>query len=432
MNQSPSSHTSEHHCASYYAATRNDQTTYAPLASDVDADVCIIGGGFTGVATALTLAERGYRVVLLEQNYIGWGASGRNGGQMLCGISGTDRLIQRWGENSANRFFELGYRGHEIIRDRIGRYDIDCDLKAGSFTAALKPRHMRDNYQWAEEFESRGLSDKYRLVERHEMCDVLGTDAYIGGLINWMDGHLHPLNLCLGEARAAASLGVEIHEQTKALRIRHGSRPEVDTAKGRVTADALILAGNAYHHLEQKSLAGLMIPVTSFIIATERLSEQEAVDLNPLDLAVCDQNEVLDYYRLSADRRLLYGGQCNYSGREPQSIEAAMRPLMLRIFPQLTDKRIDYQWGGQMGFTVKRVPLLGRTSTNVFYAMGYCGHGVNVSHIAGEVMADAVGGTLENFDMFEKMNHFRIPMGRQLGNPLFALGMLFYRLMDLR
>jgi glycine/D-amino acid oxidase-like deaminating enzyme len=419
------------HSPSYYAATRNDDSSYAPLAGDRQADVCVIGGGFTGIAAALTLAERGYRVCLLEQHRIGWGASGRNGGQLIGGMSGEKNLLDHWGPRIADTLFAIGYRGHDIIAERVDRYAIDCDLKYGYMDVAVRPRHLLDQQVWYEDLCSRGMEQQVRLVPREELSGLLGTDRYLGGLINNRNGHLHPLNLCLGEARAAAGLGVSIHEGTAVTDIIPGSKPVVVSPGGRVTADFVVLAGNAYLSLRPKSLSGLVFPAGSFIIGTEPLTEEEVAAINPLDLAVCDQNEVLDYFRLSADRRMLFGGRCNYSGREPRSIEGAMRPRMCRIFPQLAEKRVDYAWGGKIGIVPNRVPLLGRVGPNIFYAMGYSGHGVNMSHVCGEIMADVVAGTFERMDVFAAMPHRRIPLGQWFGNQLVAMGMLYYRLRDM-
>lgn len=421
----------EPHCPSYYAATRNDHAVYSVLEGDAQADVCVIGAGFTGISTALTLAERGYRVIVLEQHSVGWGASGRNGGQMIGGMCGEATLDRSWGERHADTLFELGYRGHDIIAGRVEKYSIDCDLKYGYIDVALKTRHLDQQRAWFDALCEKGMEDQLRLVSREELPAVLGTNHYLGGLINYRNGHLHPLNLVLGEARAASGQGVRIHEGTEVTGIEHGPRPVVVTNSGRVTADFVVLAGNAYQRLERGSLCGQVFPAGSFIIGTEPLSEDEVAEINPLDLAVCDQNEVLDYFRLSADRRMLFGGRCNYSGREPRSIEASMLPRMRRIFPQLANKRIDFAWGGKIGIVPNRVPLVGRIGHNVFYALGYSGHGVNMTHAFGEVLADAVAGTFERMDIFERVPHRKIPFGQRFGGQVVALGMLYYRLRDM-
>lgn len=421
----------QEHTNSYYAATVNEHTDYPALQGDHQTDICIVGGGFTGISTALTLAERGYSVIVIEANRVGWGASGRNGGQLICGISGEHKLAKMFGERVTDILWDMHWRGHHIIHERVEKYAIDCDLKSGYIGVAHKPRHMRELEEDFANAQRRNVPYEYRLTDRDETRQITGTDAYIGGLINMGNGHLHPLNLCIGEARAATSLGTRIFEQSPVTNIEHGARPRVRTAHGCVEADAVVLAGNAYHTLERRHLSGLTFPAGSYIIATEPLSEDVRRKINPLDLAICDMNKVLDYFRLSADGRLLFGGRCNYSGREPASISRTMIPRMLKIYPQLKDVRIDYEWGGKIGIVINRIPLLGRIDRNIFYAQGYSGHGVNATHIAGEVIADAIGGTMERLDMFERVKHIRIPLGQWFGNQMVALGMIYYRMRDM-
>lgn len=421
----------EAHTNSYYAATRNIHTEYAPLQGNIEVDVCICGGGFSGVATALTLAERGYSVAVLEQNKVSWGASGRNGGQIIAGFSGQDLMRKRLGEEVTDTLWDIGYRGNDIIRRRVAQYGIECDLKWGYVDVAIKPRHLRTCEADYADLQKRGFGEDARLLVGGEMGEVTATDAYIGGLINNRNGHVHPLNLCLGEAQAAVGLGAQIFEDSEVLDIQHGARPVVKTAQGQVTANSVLLAGNAYQRLEMKRLSGLVFPAGSFMIATEPLSEAEIADINPLDMAFCDPNYILDYFRLSADKRLLFGGRCNYSGRVPNSIKATIGPRMLKIFPQLKDKRIDYEWGGRIGVVVNRVPLIGRIEKNVYTAWGYSGHGVNMTHATGEIIADAIGGTMEKLDLFEKVKHRRIPFSQALGGQMVALGMMYFRMLDL-
>jgi glycine/D-amino acid oxidase-like deaminating enzyme len=421
----------QEHTRSYYAATVNEKTDYPVLQGAKSADVCVIGGGFTGVATALTLAERGYRVALIEANRIGWGASGRNGGQLINGISGLSRIRKKYGEGIADMLWDLRWRGNDIVYDRVARYDIDCDFKQGFVEAALKPRHMHDVEEFAAEMDAHNFAHEYAVWDRAKTREMLGSDAYIGGFVNYRDGHLHPLNLCIGEARAAYELGVQTFEQSPVTKIEHGGKPKVHTAGGHVEADSVVLAGNAYHHLEPKHLSNLIFPAGSYIIATEPLSDEMVNDINPLDLAVTDLNEVVDYHRLSADKRMLYGGRCNYSGREPVSIEASILPRMLKTYPQLKGLKIEYEWGGRIGIVLKRIPTLGRINKNVYYCQGYSGHGVNATHVMGELVADAIAGTMEKFDLFANMKHYRIPGSQWLGNQIIALGMLYYRMKDL-
>ena len=423
-------HQKQEHTSSYYAATANEITDYPALEGAQSADICVVGAGFTGVATALNLAERGFSVALVEANRVGWGASGRNGGQLINGISGLSKIAKQRGSDYDAMLWELKWRGNDIVYDRVERYGIQCDLKSGFLEVAAKPSHVAYFDEFVAEREKHQHSYPYEVWDRETTCANLGTDAFHGGFVCYRDGHLHPLNLCLGEARAAHDLGVRIFEQSPVTAIEHGSRPRVKTATGHVDADAVVLAGNAYGQFEPKHLSNLVFPAGSYIIGTEPLSDELVNEINPKDVAVCDTNEVVDYYRLSADKRLLYGGACNYSGRDPASIKAYILPRMLKVYPQLKDVRIDFEWGGKIGIVLNRVPAVGRINGNVYYCQGYSGHGVNATHIMGELMADAIGGTMERFDLFADMDHFRLPGSQWIGNQIIALGMLYYKIRD--
>lgn len=419
----------QEHTDSYYAATANRSANFAPLDGERTADICVIGAGFTGISTALHLAERGYNVHVVEANRVGWGASGRNGGQLIGGISGEQQVAQHHRRDVEELFGELRWAGHDIVRERVATYGIQCDLKRGYLDVAIKRRHLRDFNADYERLQNAGFPHEIRMLSREETREMIGTDAYLGALLNMGNGHLHPLNLCVGEANAAVSLGATVYEQSKVLRIEHGNRPRVLTRNGSVTADAVIIAGNAYHFLERK-LRGIMFPVNSFIIATEPLAEDIVSVINPRDLAVCDPNFVLEYYRLSADKRMLFGARINYFGDDPAVIIKSHRKKLARLYPQLANVGIDYAWGGTIGVPINRVPQLGRVSDNVFYCQGYSGHGVNVTHLAGRIMADAVAGTMEQFDLFAEVPPVVVPCAHMLRKPLVSLGMMYYRIRD--
>ena len=421
--------TPREHTGSYYAATANDHTRYPPLSGHRRADVCVIGAGFTGISAALHLAERGYAVHVVEANRVGWGASGRNGGQVIGGISGEKNAAKALGRDVDELFGELRWEGHRIIQERIATYGIDCDLKFGYVDVAIKPRHQRDLEVEYERLQRTGFPHEFRLLSRDETRETIGSEAYIGALLNMGNGHLHPLNLCKGEARAAASRGVTICEESPVVEVVKGSLPKVVTREGSVTADAVIIAGNAYHAVEP-ALRGIMFPVRSYIVATEPLTGELRASVNPQDVAVCDPNYILEYFRLSADKRLLFGGRCNYFGEDPAEIERQLRPRMAKVYPQLADVRIDYAWGGTIGVPVNRVPQMGRVAPNVYYSQGYSGHGVNVTHLAGRILADAVAGTLEDFDLFANVKPVIVPGAHVLRRPLVALGMMYYKLRD--
>ncbi|NKB36432.1 MAG: FAD-dependent oxidoreductase [Gammaproteobacteria bacterium] len=419
------------HTGSYYAATANSKEEYPVLEGAEDCDVCIVGGGFTGISSALELTERGYKVVVVEANRVSWGASGRNGGQLIGGISGESKLHKAQGKDMSDLFWDMHWAGNEIVKSRVEKYKIDCDLKSGYIDVATRPRHIRELEEYCEELQKKQFPFETRMVTKEACVNELGTDHYLGGMVNMANGHLHPLNLCQGEATAAVEQGAKIFEQSPVIRIEHGNRPKVFTDKGYVESNFVILAGNAYHMLEKRYTGGVVFPAGSYIIATEPLSEELQKEIVPADMAVCEMNHVLNYYRLSADKRMLFGGRCNYSGRDPASIKDSMLPRMLEIYPQLKGLKIDYEWGGKIGIVINRVPHLGQISNNIYFAQGYSGHGVNVTHLVGQILADAISGTSERFDIFAKVKHHRIPGGRVVGNNLVALGMLYFRMLDL-
>ena len=421
----------QEHTGSYYAATVNEETAYPQLQGAHSADVCVVGAGFTGVSTALTLAERGYSVALVEANRVGWGASGRNGGQLINGLSGLSKLEKKHGPELSDMLWTIRWRGNELIRERVEKYSIDCDLKDGYVEVATKPAHLEYIEESVEEREKHNFPHRYEAWDRDRTRSMLGTDAFLGAFACYRDGHLHPLNLCIGEASAAYEQGARIFEQSPVTGIEHGDRPRVKTATGHIDASAVVLAGNAYSRLELGKHSNLVYPAGSYIIATEPLSDEIVASINRDDVAVCEYTNVVDYYRLSADKRLLYGGACNYSGRDPSSIKEYIRPRMLKIYPQLEHAKIDFEWSGKIGIVLNRVLAVGRTGKNVYYCQGYSGHGVNGSHVMGEIMADAVGGTMERYDLFAGLKPLGIPGTQWMGNQIIALGMLYYRLRDL-
>ncbi|QBF24288.1 FAD-binding oxidoreductase [Pseudomonas tructae] len=423
------------HTASYYAASSAPQVDHPSLQGELSCDVCVVGGGFSGLNTAIELAERGLNVVLLEAHKIGWGASGRNGGQLIRGVGhGLEQFTPILGSDGVRELKLMGLEAVDIVRERIERHAIDCDLTWGYCDLANKPRDLQGFAEDAEELRSLGYRHELRLVQPEQMHSVVGSDRYVGGLIDMGSGHLHPLNLALGEALVASKLGVRLFEQSAVTRIDYGPQVRVQTAQGSVLASTLVLGCNAYLNDLNTELGGKVLPAGSYIIATEPLSEARASQLLPQNMAVCDQRVALDYYRLSADRRLLFGGACHYSGRDPQDIAAYMRPKMLKVFPQLADVRIDYQWGGMIGIGANRLPQIGRLpgQPNVYFAQAYSGHGLNATHLAGRLLGEAISGQHSGrFDLFAKVPHITFPGGQHLRSPLLALGMLWHRLKEL-
>ena len=423
--------TSEH-TNSYYAASKNWQTDYPKLEGDHHCDVAIVGGGFTGVSAALRLIEHGYKVAVVEANRISWGASGRNGGQLIDGfVNDLYKFEKKVGKIGAEIAYQMGIESRDVVLERIKKHSIDCDLKFGFLDVAMNQGDIDDFHEWLEEKKENNYPHKMEFITQENLKQHVGSDKYIAGVVNYGNGHLHPLNLCIGEARAIVDQGGSIFEQSQVKKIKHGENPKLITENGVVHAKKIIIAGNAYLRKTEPKLAGAVIPAGSYIIATEPLSESLANELLPSDMAVCDQRVGLDYYRLSADRRMLFGGLCNYSGRNPKSIKGVLQPKMLNVFPQLAGKRIDYEWGGYIGISINRIPQMGRIQNNTYYVQGYSGHGLCPTHIAGNVIADAIVGDTERFDVFEKVKHIRLPGGLWFANPALALGMMWFRLKEL-
>ena len=421
---------------SYYAASAHAAPDRAELESSVDCDVCVVGGGIAGCSAALHLAERGYKVVLLDEYRVGWGASGRSGAQAIHGVaSGQTKLERLIGAAAARTVWDVSVEGLALMRELISRHRIDCDWTDGYLMTAVKQRHLHELHTELDQLQNKLGYTSVRYVPRDELRSILGTSRYVGALYDSYSGHLHPLNYTLGLAAAAASNGVMIFEGTRALGFRQasgtsGATVRIRTPRGEVRAHDLVLCGNVYLGDTAPALATKIIPIGSHIVATEPLGAQRARELIANNAAVCDMNWVLDYYRCSADHRLLFGGRVSHSGFGSFDAMAATRERMLRVFPQLADARIDYSWGGYVDATLNRAPNFGRLASNIYFLQGFSGHGIALTGIAGKLVAQAIAGTAERFDVFAKIPHRSFP-GTALRRPALALAMLYYRLRDL-
>lgn len=417
---------------SYYVATARELQPAPPLAGDVTCDVCVVGGGFTGVATALHLAERGYKVVLLEAQRIGWGASGRNGGQLSGGQRIDPEAMEKIvGAERARLLWDLGEESKNLVKQRIARHGIDCDLKPGIIHAGIKPSHAKEIQDHARSLREDYGYQHIRPLDRDELRAMVASDNYHGGALDTDAGHLHPLNYVLGLARAAHQAGAVLHEMSPALAIvRQDGKPGVRTAAGRVAADFLVLACNGHLGGLAPPIAATIMPINNFVIATAPLGEARAREIIANDAAVADSKYVIDYYRISADHRLLFGGGESYRMSYPRDIAGLVRKCMLRVFPQLDDVAIDYAWGGKVAITMNRLPAFGRIGGNILYAQGFSGQGVALTTLAGQVIAEAVAGQAERFDVFADIPTPRFPGGPLLRWPSLVLGMLYYSLKD--
>ncbi len=414
---------------SYYQATANRNDDYAPLTGNRTCDVVVVGGGFTGMSAALELAEAGFSVVVLEAGKIGAGASGRNGGQVCTGFSpGQGRLETQVSKADARRCFDIAEEAKDLIEARIARHAIDCNLTWGYLHCIPKPSQMGMLKEWVDEYEALGYSG-CTILDKQALQAKLGSTLYHGAMREPRAGHFHTLNYLAGLAAAAAQAGAVIHENSAVVELDTGSAPWARTAAGKVTAKFMVIGGNAYFGRIVPKLAGRVMPVTSYIITTEPLGEARAKSLIFDNEAVADTNFIVDYFRRTPDHRLLFGGRASYSTLEPSDLGAYMRPRMLKVFPQLADVKIEHAWGGYIAITSNRIPDAGRLSPSTYYAHGYSGQGVALAQMYGKLMAEAIRGTAERFDLMARFKHLPFP-GGPIRTPMLAAAMLYYRIKD--
>ncbi len=417
---------------SYYSHSAVPAPDRPALAGQVDADVCVIGGGIAGCSTALHLAERGYRVVLLESQRIGYGASGRSGGQAITGYAcGQAKLERQVGFENARRMWDIALEGLQLIRERVERHAIDCDLHWGQLHVAIKERQRTDLLAERQELADRYGYQQLQFMERAEVESLLATKQYCAGLHDAGSGHLHPLNYTRGLARAAEAAGAHIFEQSAVTGLHIADPAIVRTERGNVRARFVALCCNAYGDPLIPALRTRIMPVGTYIVATESLGQARIEQLMQQNIGVTDSNFVLDYFRRSADHRLLFGGRVSYSGRDAFDTAKATQRRMLKVFPQLADARIEFAWGGYVDITMSRAPDFNRLASNVYYLQGFSGHGIALTGIAGQLVAESIAGQAERFDVFTKLRHRKFPGGPALRMPALVLAMAWYRLRDL-
>jgi gamma-glutamylputrescine oxidase len=417
---------------SWYEATARREAPLPALEGDLEADVCVVGAGLSGCTTALHLAERGYKVVVLEAHRIGHGASGRSGGQVIPGwAGGMDKIAGQLGKGDARRVWDFSIEGIELTRELVMRHQIDCDLAWGHVHVALKPRQRQELLDWQREQEGEFGYRKLRFMEREETESWIASRRYIAGLYDAGAGHLHPLRYTLGVGRAAVAAGARVFENSEVSGITYGPTVTLKTAKGSVRAKFVVLCANVGHVGLSARLARKLIGVASYIVASKPLGEARAKALLKDNIAVADLNWIIDYYRLSADYRMLFGGRVSYSGIDPLGTARATRQRMLKVFPQLADVEIDYAWGGMIDITMSRLPNFGRLEPNVYYLQGYSGHGMVATTIAGRIAAEAIAGQAERFDVMARIKHHDFPGGTLFRRPTLVMAMTWFRLRDL-
>lgn len=416
---------------SYYVATAVGIHDHPQLEGAQRADVCVIGGGFTGLSAAVNLAEQGLDVILLEAERIGYGASGRNGGLIGSGQrKDALEMEQLLGYERSKTFWDFAEAAKTEIRERVARHDIDCDLQYGQVEGVHKKSYLGHAAKYAEALAERYDYPHARALSRDETRAMVDTDNFLEGLHDAKAMSVHPLNYALGLARAARDAGVRIFEHSRVSGYTRTDPATVSTARGHVEASFVVLGCNGYLGKLEPRVAGKIMPINNFLIATEPLGEDRARRLIADRLCVHDTRFVVNFFRTSKDHRLLFGGGENYRAGFPRDIAAFVRPRMLSLFPQLEDVRIDYAWGGTLSVTVKRMPQVGRLEPNLFFAHGYSGHGISIANFAGKVIAEAITGTASRFDVMASIPAYTFPGGTLLRFPGMVLGMLYYSLRD--
>ncbi|MFA7429007.1 MAG: FAD-binding oxidoreductase [Rhodospirillaceae bacterium] len=416
---------------SSYAVAQAPRALRPALAGQHAVDVCVVGAGITGCSAALHLAERGYSVAVIEAETIGFGASGRSGGHLIAGYNlRQEAIAQKVGTDDAARLWDLSEDSLRLTHALIDRHAISCHLTPGHVLVAIKPRHVDVLKATAEEWSRLGRPG-VELWDTAKTQAAIASRRYIGGLHDPGGGHLDPLAYTLGLARAAEAAGAAFYEASPMTAWEAGDPAIVQTPAGVLRARFVVLAGNAYLWGRERRIGRTIMPVGTYLIATEPLGEDRARALIPGNQAVSDLAFVLDYFRRSPDHRLLFGGGVSYSRHDPRNIAASLRKTMLRTFPQLADVAVDHAWGGSVAITLNRLPEFGRVGPNVLFAHGYSGHGLALAGLAGKLMAEAVAGQAERFDVFTRIPHAAFPGGTALRTPLLVLGAAWHRLRDL-
>lgn len=418
------------HVNSWYAASAPAFPAQPALQGVHSADVCILGAGITGLSTAIELAEAGFKVIVLEAQRVGWGASGRSGGQAIFGF-GCDqtKITQALGLPLSKKLFDWSIEGLDLIKTRCAQYNIDCDWRDIHAHVPIKPRHITELKNWQSDL-AENFGYPLQWWDRDQLQAVMPNARYLGALVDPRGGHLHPLKYTQGLAQAALSLGVVILEQSKVTGLERGDRPVLKTADGEVRCDFAVLAGNAYVHGIAPELDDKIMPVGTYIGATEPLGEARAKDLIRNNMAVADVNWALDYFRLSADHRLLFGGRASYSTLPPPDLTGTLRRRMTRVFPHLADVKMAMSWGGYVDISLSRAPHWGRLGSNVYFAQGFSGHGIAATGLAGRVISEAIKGQATRLDAFAQIKHQNFPGGRAFRTPMLVAAMAWFKLRD--
>ncbi|MCA0043802.1 NAD(P)/FAD-dependent oxidoreductase [Celeribacter litoreus] len=422
------------HPASWYAATSEAPGPYPTAQGDFRADVCVVGGGYAGLSSALHLARQGLDVVLLEASRIGSGASGRNGGQVSTGQRLEQAELELLvGKDKARLLWDMGCEAVDLVKALIAESGDPCDWTDGVIHADHRTRFSKHTQAHVEHMHIHYCYDKIRYLDRKEIREEVGSEDYVSGSLDMGSGHLHPLRYAFALARLAEAAGVRIFETSRAETISFGdakTKPVATTDSAKITADHLVLAMNGYHNNIDQKIARHVMPINNFIAVTEPLPQDLADRLIRNRYAVADSRFVINYFRLSSDNRMIFGGGESYGYKFPADLEAKVRGPMAGVFPELKNTQIDYAWGGTLGITMSRLPHFTRLSPTALSVSGFSGQGVALATMAGQIAAETIAGQAGWFDLMADIPAQSFPGGTALRTPLLAAAMTWYALRD--
>ena len=417
--------------ASWYASVTDKLDKFPAVTGDIKCDVCIVGGGFTGLSSALHLAQKGYNVVLLEAQRIGFGASGRNGGQAGTGQRvDQDELEGMVGKETARELWKISLEAVDMVRELSKSRHVECHFHSGIIHADHRKRFVKDSLEYAQKLQDDYDHGAIRGLEQEEIRSLVKSNAYYGGTLDTYAGHINPLGFAIGLARMALEAGATVFENSKVVKITEGTKISIETDKANIIADHAILACNGYLGSLNNEVASRVMPINNYVVATAPMSPEKQEEIIRNNYAVADSKFVVNYFRFSEDHRLLFGGTESYGYRFPTDIASAVRKPMAGIFPQLADIPIEYAWGGTLAITMNRMPYFERLSSNIYSFSGYSGHGLALATFAGKIASEVISGQSEKFDIMAKVPTPRFPGGVALRNPLLVLAMLWYSFRD--